>query len=338
MSRKLTLDEFRLNELRLFPGATGELSNLLRVISIASKRIHAVINKKSPEENDSGELGINASGDTVKKLDQFANEEMINILKGSFSCAGIVSEEEEEFRIFEDSRNCASKYIVVFDPLDGSSNADNCMPVGTIFAIYRRLSPTGTFCDQQDFLQPGKNIYAAGYIIYGSSTMLVYATKRGVNGFTLDNNIGEFCLTHPSIRCPESGKIYSVNESNRYQYSQSIIDFLEGLQRWNAYSPGSYNFKYVGSMVADLHRILLEGGIFMYPATTENRGGKLRLLYECNPFSFIFENAGGVSVNGTQDILDISPTSIHQRCPIYIGSRKIVQMIPRSVGSRYNMT
>lgn len=335
MKVSLTLDEFRLKELRLFPGASGELSNLLRVIGLAAKRIHSVINKSNSQESIPTSLFRNSSGDIIKQIDQFANNELINVLRESFSCAGIVSEEETECRIFDNVRNNQSKYVVMFDPLDGSSNIENCMPVGTVFAIFRRLSEVGQPCEQKDFLQRGKDIYAAGYIIYGSSTMMVYATRRGVNGFTLDNTIGEFCLTHPDIRCPEFGKTYSVNDSNLYHYPEAIIDFIKGLQKWNFQNPGSYNFRYVGSMVADLHRTLLEGGIFMYPITKENLEGKLRLLYECNPFAFIFENAGGIAIGGNQKILEIKPEKIHQRCPLYIGSHNLVQMIPRTYSEKY---
>ncbi len=325
-SKKITLDEFRLSELRLYPNATGELSNLLREIGLAAKRIYSVISRN-------GETGIidntntrNASGEIVKPLDQYANGELLTVLKHSLSCAGIASEEEENILVFDDKANNNSQYVVMFDPIDGSSNCNNCMAMGTIFGIYRRYTKTGP-CSINDFLQSGRNLVAAGYIIYGVSAMMVYATKRGVNGFTLDPLIGEFCLSHPMIRCPDVGRIYSVNESNILNFGPAVGQYIKSMQQYNIVYPGFFTARYVGSMVADLHRTLLEGGIFLYPATEDHQDGKLRLMYECNPFAFIFEVAGGMAIDGYREILSIVPARIHQRTPFFIGSRDMVTQL-----------
>jgi len=214
---------------------------------------------------------------------------------------------------------------VLFDPLDGSGNIDVNVSIGTIFGVYRRVSPLGKPCTKEDFLQPGKNQVAAGYVVYGSSTMFVYATRRGVNGFTLDPSIGEFTMSHPNITCPPSGKFYSVNHGNFFQYNEGVRKYIDGCQRKTKENGGPYTQRYIGSMVADVHRNLIKGGIFMYPGTTEKPGGKLRLLYEANPFAFILEVAGGVATDGVGRILDIEPTSLHQRTPLFIGSKLMME-------------
>jgi fructose-1,6-bisphosphatase I len=214
---------------------------------------------------------------------------------------------------------------VLFDPVDGSNNIDVNISIGTIFGVYKRISERGTPCTKEDFLQPGLNQVAAGYIIYGSSTMLVYATRRGVNGFTLDPSIGEFCLSHPDMKCPEEGKIYSVNHGNFFQYEEFVKKYITSCQLKTKENGGPYSHRYFGSMVADLHRNLIKGGIFMYPTTADNRNGKLRLQYECNPFAFIIEVAGGKATNGYDRILEIQPTELHQRTPLFIGSKKMLE-------------
>lgn len=334
-TKKVTLDEFLLSELRLYPNATGELSRLLSEISVAAKRIYAAFSPTAENETMPGATKRNMSGEVIKKPDQLANEELLRVLKQSMSCAGAASEEEESVLVFDNSVNNRSKYVVMFDPIDGSSNCDNCMTVGTIFGVYRRSSESGKACMVHDFLQKGRRLVAAGYILYGLRTMLVYATKRGVNGFTLDATIGEFCLTHPAIRCPDSGKIYSVNESNILRFSDAVREYIRGLQRYNVTFPGSFTARYVGSMVADLHRTLLEGGIFLYPSMDEAPEGKLRLLYESNPFAFIFEVAGGLASEGRGNILDIMPHSLHQRTPVFIGSAEMVRQLCRFVKYDY---
>ncbi|MBS1927274.1 MAG: class 1 fructose-bisphosphatase, partial [Bacteroidetes bacterium] len=214
-----------------------------------------------------------------------------------------------------------SKYVCLFDPLDGSSNIDVNVSIGTIFSVFRRVSELGKPATIDDFLQKGERQVAAGYVIYGSSTMLVYATRRGVNGFTLDQAIGEFTLSHPDIACPEKGKMYSVNHGNFYRYDENVKSYITACQKKEKADGGPYTQRYIGSMVADVHRNLIKGGIFMYPGTTDKPKGKLRLLYECNPFAFIVERAGGKATNGEKRILEVQPTELHQRTPFFIGSK-----------------
>lgn len=322
--RILTLDEFTIQQFRNIPNATGELSTLLRDIGLAGKRINTEVNKAGLVDilGDAGD--VNIQGEEVKKLDVYANNQLIGVLRHGISCAGIGSEEMDEIVIFDDELSNNSKYVVMFDPLDGSSNIDVNVSIGTIFGVYRRVSEIGKPCTLEDFLQPGVRQVAAGYIVYGSSTMYVYATRRGVNGFTLDPSIGEYCLSHPDIKVPAAGKIYSVNHGNYYQYEKNVQDYIECCQRKTKDTGGPYTNRYVGSMVADLHRTLIKGGIFYYPGTTGKPEGKLRLMYECNPFAFIIEVAGGKATSGNNRILDIQPTNLHQRTPLFIGSANMV--------------
>ncbi len=321
----LTLDEFTINQLRQFPQATGELSRLLRDIGLAAKRVNVEVNKAGLVDI-LGDVGsVNVQGEDVKKLDVYANNQFMGVLKHGISCAGIASEELDDFIAFDDEVSCNSKYVCLFDPLDGSGNIDVNVSIGTIFAVYRRKSEKGTMVGLEDFLQPGTEQVAAGYIVYGSSTMLVYATRRGVNGFTLDPSIGEFCLSHPDIKCPENGKIYSVNHGNFFLYNKGVKKYIDLCQHKTKEDGGPYTQRYIGSMVSDVHRNLIKGGIFMYPATTDKPKGKLRLLYECNPFAFIMEVAGGKATNGTQRILDIQPTELHQRSALFIGSKMMME-------------
>jgi fructose-1,6-bisphosphatase I len=321
----LTLDEFTIQQMRAFPHATGELASLLRDIGLASKRVNVEVNKAGLVDilGDAG--AVNVQGEDVKKLDVYANNQFMGVLKHGISCAGIGSEELDDFIAFDDPVSNNSKYVCLFDPLDGSGNIDVNVSIGTIFSVYRRVSPMGTPVVREDFLQPGIKQVAAGYIVYGSSTMLVYATRRGVNGFTLDPSIGEFSLSHPDIKCPEFGKIYSVNHGNFFQYAEGVQSYIQECQRKHKDNGGPYTQRYIGSMVSDLHRNLIKGGIFMYPATKDKPKGKLRLLYECNPFAFIVEVAGGKATNGTQRILDIVPVELHQRSPLFIGSKGMME-------------
>jgi fructose-1,6-bisphosphatase I len=323
--RVLTLDEFTIQAIRHLPKATGELSALLRDIGLAAKRIHVEVNKIGLVDMLGDAGTVNIQGEDVKKMDVFANNQMIGVLKHGISCAGIGSEEMDDVVVFDDEMSNQSKYVVMFDPLDGSANIDTNISIGTIFGVYRRRSKPGQPCNIGDFLQPGIAQIAAGYIVYGSSTMLVYATRRGANGFTLDPAIGEFCLSHPDIQCPASGKIYSVNHGNFFKYEKPVQDYITCCQKKTADTGGPYTNRYIGSMVADVHRTLIKGGIFMYPGTTGKPAGKLRLMYECNPFAFIVEVAGGKATNGVQRILDIQPEHLHQRTPIFIGSENMVQ-------------
>ena len=321
----LTLDEFTLQQLRMFPNATGELSNLLRDIGLAAKRINVEVNKAGLVDilGDAGT--VNVQGEDVKKLDVYANDQFMGVLRHGISCAGIGSEELDDSVVFDDDISNNSKYVCLFDPLDGSGNIDVNVSIGTIFGVYRRISEKGKPCTKADFLQPGRNQVAAGYIVYGSSTMLVYATRRGVNGFTLDPSIGEFTLSHPNIKCPESGKIYSVNHGNFFQYDDRVKAYIDCCQKKTKDNGGPYTQRYIGSMVSDVHRNLIKGGIFLYPGTFSRPGGKLRLLYECNPFAFIAEVAGGKATDGKQRILDIQPTELHQRSPFFVGSRLMME-------------
>ena len=317
----LTLDEFTIQQLRDFPHATGELSGLLRNMGLAAKRVNVEVNKAGLVDI-LGDVGsVNVQGEDVKKLDVFANNQFMGVLQHGISCAGIGSEELDDYISFDDEVSKNSKYVCLFDPLDGSGNIDVNVSIGTIFGVYRRVTPKGSLASKEDFLQPGRNQVAAGYVVYGSSTMLVYGTRRGVNGFTLDPSIGEFCLSHPNIKCPEFGKIYSVNHGNFFQYDEKVRNYINICQRKNNTNGGPYTQRYIGSMVSDVHRNLIKGGIFMYPGLTDKPKGKLRLLYECNPLAFIIEVAGGKATNGTQRILDIQPTSLHERSPLFIGSR-----------------
>lgn len=320
----LTLDEFTIREVRAFPKATGELSGLLRDIGLAAKRINLEVNKAGLIDilGDAGHT--NVQGEEVMKLDDFANNQLVGVLQHGVSCAGIASEELDNFIIFDDEISSKSKYVCMFDPLDGSSNIDVNVSIGTIFSVYRRVTEPGTPLKQKDFLQPGNRIVAAGYIIYGSSTILVYGTKRGVNGFTLDQGIGEFCLSHPNIKCPENGRIYSINHGNFFGFSDGVKKYVEICQTKNKHNGGPYTQRYIGSMVSDVHRNLIKGGIFIYPGTAGKPQGKLRLLYECNPFAYIIEKAGGRATDGVNRILDKVPTELHERTPFFIGSNQMM--------------
>lgn len=319
-----TLDEFTIEQTRLFPQATGGLSSLLRDIGLACKLINEKVNKAGLVDILGARGTENIQGEEQMKLDVYSDEVMIRVLKTSTDCAGIASEENDDFVAFEDEYSCNSKYVVLFDPLDGSSNIDVNASIGTIFAIYRRESDLGKPVVESDFLQKGSKLMAAGYVIYGSSTMMVYGTRQGVNGFTLDPSIGEFCLSHPNMQVPKDGKIYSANQGNTKKYSEGLQNYLEHCMK-NEGDKKAYTHRYIGSMVADMHRTLIKGGIFFYPADSANANGKLRLQYECNPMSFLVEHAGGLSSDGVKSVLEIEPTELHQRVPIFIGSKNMVE-------------
>lgn len=325
----LTLDEFTIQQYRNYPGATGELSSLLRDIGLAAKRVNVEVNKAGLVDilGDAG--SVNIQGEEVKKLDVYANDQITGALKHGISCAGIASEELDDIIVFDDEVSNNSKYVCMYDPLDGSANIDVNVSIGTIFAVFRRVTPKGSPCGIEDFLQKGINMVAAGYVIYGSSTMLVYATRRGVNGFTLDPSIGEFTLSHPDIKCPDTGKIYSVNHGHFFRYEEGVRNYIHKCQRKSKEDGGPYTQRYIGSMVADVHRNLIKGGIFMYPGTTDKPKGKLRLLYECNPFAFIVELAGGKATNGKERILEVQPTELHQRSPFFVGSKKMMEELEK---------
>jgi fructose-1,6-bisphosphatase I len=331
INRKIqTLDEFTIQQMRDFPNATGELSGLLRDIGLAAKRVHVEVNKAGLVDI-LGDYGTtNVQGEEVKKLDIFANNQFMGVLRHGISCAGIGSEELDDVVVFDDPVSNQSKYVCLFDPLDGSANIDVNVSIGTIFSVFKRVSELGKPATKEDFLQPGIKQIAAGYVIYGSSTMLVYGTRRGVNGFTLDQSIGEFTLSHPDIKCPETGKIYSVNHGNYFKYEEKVQRYITTCQQKNETNGGPYTQRYIGSMVADVHRSLIKGGIFMYPGTSDRPLGKLRLLYECNPFAFIMEIAGGKATDGHQRILEIVPSQVHQRTPFFVGSKLMMQELEHS--------
>jgi fructose-1,6-bisphosphatase I len=328
-NRKLvTLDEFTIYQTRQFSNATGELATVLRDIVLACKMINKKVNKAGLTELLGAQGTSNVQGEVQQKLDIYANDILINILRNSSDCAGIASEENDEFIAFEDEDSKKSKYVVMFDPLDGSSNIDVNASIGTIFCIQRRVTPAGTLAQSQDFLQKGRNIVAAGYVIYGSSTMLVYATKLGVNGFTLDTSIGEFCLSHRDMMLPDMGRIYAINQGNANKYSQGVRKYLDYCMELNEAEGRPFTHRYIGTMVADIHRTLIKGGMFMYPLDIVNNKPKLRLLYECNPMSYIIEMAGGTSTTGTDDsVLDFVPTELHERVPIYLGNKNLMDKV-----------
>ena len=319
-NRIITLDEFIIRSEKDFEYATGELTGLLRDIGVAAKIINREVNKAGLVNI----LGVadgaeNTSGDMQQKLDVYANEKIIECLKNSGECCAIASEENDDIEQIPPVGSKESKYVVMFDPLDGSSNIDVNVSVGTIFAIYRRKSDPSGPATMDDFLQNGLKQVAAGYVLYGTSTILVYTTGQGVNGFTLDPSIGEFCLSHRNMRIPESGMYYSVNQGYYSKFDLEMRRYIDHV------SDENYGLRYIGSMVSDIHRILIQGGIFLYPSTRKYAKGKLRLLYECNPLSFIVEQAGGRAVNTQlKRILEIEPKELHQRSTIAIGSPALV--------------
>ncbi|KAL0581744.1 Fructose-1,6-bisphosphatase [Marasmius crinis-equi] len=304
------------DQLRLGPAATGDLTLLLTAIQVTSKFIATNV-RKARLINLVGLAGeTNIQGEEQKKLDVLSNDIMINALRASGKTAVLVSEELEEAIIVEEKNR--GKYCVVFDPLDGSSNIDAGVNIGTIFGIYRiRPDSPGTL---EDVLRPGSEMVAAGYTMYGSSANLVFSTGQGVNGYTLDPALGEFILTHPDIRIPPRGKIYSFNEGNSLYFNPPVVNYLKSI-KYPANGKAPYSARYIGSMVADVHRTLLYGGIFGYPEDKKSKTGKLRLLYEAFPMAYLAEQAGGVATTGTKRILDIVPKTIHERCPVFLGSR-----------------
>ncbi|WP_428329694.1 class 1 fructose-bisphosphatase [Mucilaginibacter sp.] len=318
-----TLGQFIIEKQADFPYAKGELSRLLRDIGIAAKIVSREVNKAGLM-NITGAAGTsNIQGEVQQKLDIYANEQFIAALRSGGECCIIASEENEHIIPINSLISKTAKYAVAIDPLDGSSNIDVNVPVGTIFSIYRRLSRAGSAV-LGDVLQKGKEQVAAGYILYGSSTMLVYTTGKGVNGFTLDPAIGEFCLSHPGMQIPKQGSIYSVNEGNYVHFPQGVKQYIKYCQVNDDISNRPYSSRYIGSMVADIHRNLVKGGIFIYPGTAIAPHGKLRLVYECNPLALVIEQAGGRATNGTERILDLEVSKLHQRSPIFIGSAEMV--------------
>lgn len=324
--KHLTMGEFIIANQNSFKYTSGELSRLLNGIRLAAKVVNHEVNKAGLVDITGAAGETNIQGEDQQKLDVLANEKFIQTLKNREIVCGIASEEEDDFiTINSFDENHQNKYVVLIDPLDGSSNIDVNVSVGTIFSIYRRVTPVGTPVTMEDFLQPGNKQIAAGYIIYGTSTMYVYTTGHGVNGFTLNPALGTFYLSHPNMQFPEDGTIYSVNEGNYVHFPQGVKDYIKYCQKEEKDRP--YTSRYIGSLVSDFHRNMIKGGIYMYPQTSKAKNGKLRLLYECNPMAFLAEQANGKASDGTQRIMDIEPTELHQRVPFFCGSKNMVDKV-----------
>jgi len=317
-SQFMTLERYINEQEDLHPGATGEFSGLLHDLSLAAKLVWREVSKAGLVNVMGSTDRMNVSGDVVKKLDIFADETIFKAMDHGGHVCVMASEENEDILHIPD-RYKAGKYVLLYDPLDGSSNIDANITIGSIFSVFKRVSESGKGT-LADCLQPGYKQVAAGYIIYGSSTMFVYSTGHGVHGFTLDPSVGEFLLSHENIRIPSKGKIYSLNEGNFGNYHPEMQKFLNYLKESDKATGRPYSLRYIGTMVADAHRTLLYGGIFAYPADKKNPKGKLRLMYECNPMAYLFEQAGGRSSDGTKSILKIQPEALHERTPVFIGS------------------
>lgn len=321
-----TLGEFIVEKQADYPQAKGALTGILSSIRLVAKIIHRDINRAGLTNDILGNAGNeNVQGEAQMKLDVFANETMKRALMAREEVAGFASEEEENFVAFDTERGRNARYVILTDPLDGSSNIDVNVAVGTIFSIYRRVSPIGTPVTLEDFMQPGNQQVAAGYVVYGSSTMLVYTTGNGVNGFTYDPSLGVFCLSHENIKIPHTGKIYSINEGQYLKFPMGVKKYLKYCQEEDKATGRPYTSRYIGSLVSDFHRNMLKGGIYIYPNATNYPHGKLRLLYEGNPMAFLAEQAGGIASDGFQRILDIKPTALHQRSPLFLGSKDMVE-------------
>ena len=328
LTQFMTLGRHIIEEQSKYEGATGELSKLLHDLSLAAKVISLEVNKAGLVDIIGFTGDNNIHGEQVKKLDMLAHDMLIKAMDHGGHLCVMASEEEEDIIQIPQKFNIG-KYVLLFDPLDGSSNIDANISIGTIFSIYRRVSPGDGPGTMEDCLQKGINQVAAGYVIYGSSTMLVYTAGSGVHGFTLDPAFGEFLLSHSNIQTPKKSKIYSINEGNYLYWHPGLKKYIKYLQEEDKTTNRPYSSRYIGSMVADIHRNLLYGGIFMYPADSRSPHGKLRLQYECNPMAFIVEQAGGRATNGKQRILEIQPEKLHQRVPIFIGSEEDVKIVEK---------
>lgn len=330
LNKNQTLGEFIIKNQTSFKYSSGEFSSLINSIRLAAKVVNHEVNKAGLVDiiGSTGEQNIQS--EKQQKLDVYANEKFINTLINRNIVCGIASEEEETFiSINSNDKNNQNKYVVLIDPLDGSSNIDVNVSVGTIFSIYRRKSKIGAEVSIDDFLQSGRFQVAAGYIIYGTSTMLFYTTGNGVNGFTLNPAIGTFYHSHSNVQIPKNGNIYSINEGNYLQFPDYVKKYIKFCQEEEDERP--FTSRYIGSLVSDFHRNMIKGGIFLYPQTAKNPNGKLRLLYECNPIAFICEQAGGLAINGEKNILDIEPKELHERTPFYCGSEKMIQQFQKFI-------
>lgn len=322
--RNTTLGEFIIEKQTQFQYSTGELSRIINSIRLAAKVVNYKVNKAGLVDITGAAGEQNVQGEDQQKLDVYANDVFIQTLINREIVCGIASEENDEFiTVAGSDSNHNSKYVVLMDPLDGSSNIDVNVSVGTIFSVFRRKTPVGTPVKMEDFLQPGTQQVAAGYVIYGTSTMLVYTTGHGVNGFTLNPAIGTFYLSHPNMKFPESGTIYSVNEGNYVHFPQGVKDYIKYCQEEEGDRP--YTSRYIGSLVSDFHRNMIKGGIYIYPTSSKAARGKLRLMYECNPMAFLAEQAGGVASDGFGRIMEIQPSELHQRVPFFCGSKNMVR-------------
>lgn len=327
MPRVITLGEFIIERQTDFPYAKGELSRLLSNIRLAAKRINREVNKAGLVDILGASGTENTTGDDQQKLDVYANDMLLESFRAGSEVCAVASEELEDIVQLDSETARNGKYVACIDPLDGSSNIDVNVSIGTIFSIFRKKTPIGEPATWEDFLQPGTEQVAAGYVIYGSSAMLVYTTGNGVNGFTLDPSIGVFILSHGEMSTPSTGKIYSINEGNYVHFPQGIKQYLKYCQEKDEATNRPYTSRYIGSLVSDFHRNLIKGGVYIYPKTAKNPEGKLRLLYEANPLAFIAEQAGGKASDGFTRILDIQPTDIHQRVPLVIGSPEMVEKV-----------
>ena len=324
MTNHITLGEYIIENQNDFQYSSGELSSLLSSIKLAAKIVNHEVNKAGLVDILGNAGNTNIQGEDQQKLDVYANEVFMKTLISRNIVCGVASEEEDDFVVIGGKKQTHDhKYIVLMDPLDGSSNIDVNVSVGTIFSIYRRVSPLGTPVTKEDFLQAGNMQVAAGYVVYGTSTMLVYTTGNGVNGFTLNPAIGVFYLSHPNMKFPKDGKIYSINEGYYIHFPQGVKDYLKYCQEEEGNRP--YTSRYIGSLVSDFHRNMIKGGIYIYPTSSKAPQGKLRLLYECNPIALLAEQAGGSASDGYKRILEIKPTELHQRVPIFVGSENMVK-------------
>jgi fructose-1,6-bisphosphatase I len=332
MSKLNTLQDFILKNQSDYSFATGEFSRLMSDIAVASKIVSRDVRQAGLVDHILGaQGGQNVQGEDQQKLDVVADVAFIKAFEQGGEVCGIASEENDDFVAFKSEQSKNGKYIVLFDPLDGSSNIDVNVSIGTIFSIYKRISPIGTEATLEDMLQVGTAQIAAGYVLYGSSTMLVYTTGNGVNGFTLDPSIGEFCLSHPMMKMPEIGRMYAMNEGNIFECEQGLRDYVNYCQSRENQTGMPYSGRYIGSLVADFHRNLIKGGIYIYPDVLSAPEGKLRLLYECNPLAFIAEQAGGLATTGRKRILEIKPERLHQRVPYYVGSKLMVEKVMQCI-------
>lgn len=319
-----TLTGFIVEKQAEYPGSTGELTRLLNDIGTAAKFVNREVNRAGLGDVMGYAGEINVQGEEQKKLDVFANEQFIAALRDGGQCCAIGSEENEEIIILDNTHSKHAKYVVAIDPLDGSSNIESNVSIGTLFSIYLRRTVRGK-ATMEDFLQPGRNLVAAGYVLYGSSTVLVYTTGFGVNGFTLEPSVGSFILSHPDMKYPAGGNIYSINEANWIYFPEGVKQYVRYCQEDDKATTRPYSTRYIGSMVADFHRNLIRGGIFIYPGTVKSKQGKLRLLYECNPVAFLAEQAGGKASDGFRRMLDIQPRELHERAPLFVGPTNMVE-------------